>query len=195
MKPTRHDLMSRGDQVFLMRTERVAELAEKIYPSGHPARDKPVVVQRFIDTGEYPESYRVLTLFGETLYCMRYRQSQRRVSLKGSDRELLQYSIASTAGGNYVHAMIDDAEVLAFARRAAAVMPAIPLQGIDIIRDARTGALYVLENNSGGNTWHFSSKMSAFGRSKLSREARIEQFGAFDIAAKVLAERTLKLAR
>ncbi|HEY4345806.1 MAG TPA: hypothetical protein VGN05_15760 [Parvibaculum sp.] len=195
MKPTRIDMMSRGHFIFLMRTERVGELAQKIFPPDHPARTLPVLIQQFIDTGEYPESYRVLTLFGEPLYCMTFRQDHPRSALTGTDRELLSLPIASNAGDNYVHALIDDKEIMAFARRAARAMPAIPLQGIDIVREAGTGRLYVLENNSGGNTWHFSSRIFLEGNQKITREHRIAQFGAFDIAAKVLAERTLREAR
>lgn len=195
MKPTRIDMMSQGHFIFLMRTERVAALAQKIFPPNHPARKLPVLIQQFIDTGDYPESFRVLTLFGEPLYCMTFRQHQPRAPLEGTDRDLLSLPVASNAGDDYVHSLVEDAEVMAFARRAAAAMPAIPLQGIDIVRQAGTGRLYALENNSGGNTWHFSSRFSEGSRKILTREQRIGQFGAFDIAAKVLAERTMKEAR
>lgn len=195
MKPTRIDMMSRGQFIFLMRTERVAALAGRIFPPDHPAREQPVLIQQFVDTGEYPESFRVLTLFGEPLYCMTFRQKAPRVSLSATDSELLATPIASNAGDDFVHAMVDDPEVIAFARRAARAMPAIPLQGLDIIRQAGTGRLFVLENNSGGNTWHFSSRMFLESNGKITRAMRIAQFGAFDIAAKVLAERTLQEAR
>jgi hypothetical protein len=195
MKPTRIDLMSHGDCVFLMRTERVAALAGRIFPPGHPAREKPVLIQQFVDTGEHAQSFRVLTLFGEPLYCMFFRQPSPRAPLSGSDLELLRAPVASNAGDDYIHSLVEDAEVMAFARRAARAMPAIPLQGIDIVREAGTGRLYVLENNPGGNTWHFSSRMFLQGKGKITREMRIAQLGAFDIAAKVLAERTLREAR
>ena len=43
----------------------------------------------------------------------------------------------------------------------------------------------MLEFNPSGNTWHFSSR---WGRHQLVEERkRDEQFGAFDIAAQVLA--------
>ena len=49
-----------------------------------------------------------------------------------------------------------DADILALARRAHAALPEIALQGIDIIREAGSGKLFVLEANPGGNTWIFS---------------------------------------
>lgn len=195
MKPTRSDLTSHGDNVFLMRTERVADLARRVYPPNHPARAAPVLIQRFVDTGQVPMSYRVLLLFGKPLYCMSFRQRHPRAALDASDEDLLATRIASNAGEVYVHKLENDTEVIAFAARAASAMPAIPLQGIDVIREEKTGKLFVLENNSGGNTWHFSSKLSTLSRTVLTREQRIAQFGAFDIAAATLAERTLKEAR
>jgi hypothetical protein len=79
-------------------------------------------------------------------------------------------------------------------------MPAIPLQGVDIIREAATGRLFVLEINAGGNTWHFSSKRMEERRKShpetyLTREERIAQFGAWDVAARVLIERARQQAR
>ncbi|MGV8996952.1 MAG: hypothetical protein ACOH12_08405 [Parvibaculaceae bacterium] len=195
MKPTRLDMMSHGNNIFLMRTERVAALAPRIYPPQHPARTAPVLIQKFINTGGASESYRVLTLFGEPIHSMLFRQPENRAPLYAPDEVLLKTSVASNAGDAYVHQLINDPEIMAFARRAAAAMPFIPLQGIDVIREMGTGKLYVLESNPGGNTWHFSSRMSVETRKIVTREQRIEQFGAWDIAAKVLAERTLKEAR
>lgn len=194
MKPTRFDLTSQGDAVFLMRTESVAELASQVFPLDHLARSEPILIQRFVDTGEFSESFRVLALFGAPLYCMKFRRRSPRAPLRGGSEEILKIPVASTAFSDYEHNLMMDAEVVALARMAAAAMPAIPLQGIDIIRETGTGKLFVLENNSGGNTWHFSSQMSAQGRAELSREKRIEQFGAWDIAAKVLTERVLNEA-
>ena len=194
LKPTRADLTSFGDAVFLMRTARADDTASRIFPPNHPARSEPVLIQRFIDTGRYPESFRVLTLFGEPLYCMKYRQTHPRPSIEDAGDDLLNIPVASTANKKYEHLMLKDDEVIEFARQAAKAMPAIPLQGIDVIREVGTGKLFALECNPGGNTWHFSSEMSAEGRKQLSREERIAQFGAWDIAANVLIERVLKEA-
>ncbi len=194
MKPTRFDLTSQGDAVFLMRTQSVAQLATQVFPLGHPARTASVLIQRFVDTGVFLESFRVLVLFDTPLYCMKFRRRSPRAPLQGGPEEILQIPVASTAQDDYEHILVMDAEVIALARRAAEAMPAIPLQGIDIIREVGTGKLFVLENNPGGNTWHFSSHMSAKGRRELSREKRIEQFCAWDVTAKVLAERVLNEA-
>jgi hypothetical protein len=65
--------------------------------------------------------------------------------------------------------------------------------GVDVIRDYRDGRLYMLEVNSGGRTWHTSSGIGV----KLQRDRGINfvtQFGAHDIIADALVERTRKEA-
>ncbi len=204
LKPTTPGFMSQG-AVFLMRTERVADLAESVFPLGHPSRRLPVLVQRFVDTGEWPSYYRVLTLFGEPLYCRKGFTLKPRPPLDAPDEVLLKAQIATNAetGTRKRAQFSNDADVLDLARRAYAAMPAIPLQGVDIIRDAASGRLFVLEINAGGNTWHFSSTYMekrrkprpAEEQSAHPREERIAQFGAWDVAARVLIKKTREEAR
>jgi hypothetical protein len=180
-----------------MRTEKVAEFAHKIFPPGHPARRLPVLVQQFIDTGELPSYYRVLTLFGEPLYCRKGYTAKPRPPLNAPDEVLLKANIATNAFFGERHAA-DDPDVLDLARRSYIAMPAIPLQGVDIIREEATGKLFVLEINGGGNTWHFSSQHTQhFQQYAIAtpREDRINQFGAWDVAARILAETTLRRAQ
>jgi hypothetical protein len=84
----------------------------------------------------------------------------------------------------------------------------IPMLAVDVIREAATGKLYVLECNPGGNTWHFSSSIGeklrlGFGDAKtngnekaneIARRMFIDQFGAFDIVAQQLIAKTHELA-
>ena len=63
------------------------------------------------------------------------------------------------------------------------------------MHDCVTGDSYVLEVNSRGGTWHFSSNFARPSLALISRRERIDQFGAWDIAAKVLVEKTLGYAR
>jgi hypothetical protein len=196
LKPTTPGFMSHG-AVFLMRTERASELAEVIFPLGHPVRKLPVLVQRFVDTGAWPSYYRVLTLFGEPLYCRKAYTPKPRPPLDAPDEVLLKAQIATNveSSARIQHQAANDPDVLNLAQRAYAAMPGIPLQGVDIIREAATGRLFVLEINAGGNTWHFSSTRTEERRKShpeeyLSREERITQFGAWDVAARVLIQRT-----
>jgi hypothetical protein len=199
LKPTTPGFMSQG-AVYLIRTQRVADLAETVFPPGHPSRQMPVIVQRFIDTGEQPSYYRVLTLFGEPLYCIRGMTDEKRPPLDSPDDVLLKAQVATNAefvGRNSRFAC--DADVLDLARRAYGAMPAIPLQGVDIIREQETGRLFVLEINPGGNTWHFSSghmdHRNAGRVPTIPRAARIAQFCAWEVAARALIKKTLEEAR
>jgi hypothetical protein len=196
LKPTTPGFMSRG-AVYLMRTERVAELAETVFPAGHPSRRMPVIVQRFIDTGEQPSYYRVLTLFGEALYCVRGTTAGLRPPLDSPDEVLLNAQIATNNEftGHQNGRLVCDADILDLARQVYAAMPAIPLQGTDIIREQATGRLFVLEINPGGNTWHFSSQHTAHRPGRISRADRIAQFGAWEVAARALIKKTLEQAR
>ena len=111
--------------------------------------------------------------------------------LDAPEEVLLRGPFASNTDPHFSCMLVEHSnEVLAFARRAALALPRIPLLGLDIVREAGTGHLYVLEANPGGNTWHFSSKLAEEGRKEISREQRIEQMDAWGIAARVLAERT-----
>ena len=65
------------------------------------------------------------------------------------------------------------------------------MQGIDIIREAGSGKLYLLEANPGGNTWIFSKgDLTTRLKTALGVERLTDQFDAFRTAAKVLIERT-----
>jgi hypothetical protein len=195
LKPTTPGFMSQG-AVFLVRTVRVAELADVIFPPGHPSRQRPVLVQRFVDTGEWPFYYRVLTLFGEPLYCLQTYTANKRPPLDSPDDVLLKAQIATNAQFGKSRAA-NDPDVLDLARRTYAAMPAIPLQGVDIIREQASGRLFVLEINPGGNTWHFSSQhIERHQRpGRIQRSDRIAQFGAWDVAARILVKKTMEQAR
>lgn len=195
MKPTVTEIASRGRFTYLLRTEAVAPLAPRLFPSEHPVRKGPVLVQKYVDTGEYATCYRVLTLFGEPLMCLLSRAKEKRPPLDAPDEVLLRSQVAANAQSRMINDLVAPPDILDYGRRVARTMAGVPLQGVDLIREERTGKLYVLENNSGGNTWNFSSALAAESRQFISREERIAQFGAWDIAARVLTERVLKEAR
>ena len=67
---------------------------------------------------------------------------------------------------------------------------------MDIVREDKSGKLYVLELNPVSDTWQISAKAFDPYRAKLGgREGMIAQFGAWDVAARVLIERTRKEAQ
>jgi len=191
LKPTAGS-ESHGKGVQLMRTERVRHIAPEDYPPGHPGRKGPMLLQQFIDTGSRPLHYRVSTLFGEVLYAYASRLIGERPPLDAPD-EVLESACVATNGGERDRFFYEDEEIFALARRVYEAVPEIPLHGCDILRDVRDGRLYVIEFNPRGNTWHFSSPRGGGAESREAlggRAALVGQLGAFDVAARVLIDRT-----
>jgi len=193
VKPTDLASSSSGAGIQLMRTGRVRYRPPEDYPPGHPGRLAPMLVQQFIHTGERIGHYRALTLFGETISLYHGRAARERLDLSASD-EVIERAVVATQAVEKDKSFVDDPDVIAIARAAHAAMPDVPLKGCDILRDARTGALYVIEVNPGGNTWHFSSSYLATARRANGPEferRRREQFDAMRTAARLLVARTL----
>lgn len=83
------------------------------------------------------------------------------------------------------YALAQDTDVIALAENLHAAFPDQPLLGTDIVRDADTGKLYVIECNPRGDAWPISSDM---GRA-IEQANGLDfagQFGALDIAAETL---------
>jgi len=198
VKPTDIKTSSKGRGIQLMRTERVRYRAPQEFPDDHPGRLGPMIVQQFIDTGPHVNAFRVLTLFGTPLLCQLNRTATPRVSLDSDDRTLESAVIATQgAVGDRTREMIYDADVVALAKAAHRAVPEVPLKGCDVVREAATGRLFVLELNTNSNTWHFSSSFQAAERALFPPEfnrARLEQLDAFGTAAHVLADVTRREA-
>jgi len=185
----------RGAYVWVHRTGRVRYKAPAELPEDHPGRQGVLYAERFIYTGPYPVSYRVLTLFGEPLAATRSEGRHDQAPLAGATafREAAGVSVVATASGCTI-SLTDDAEVLALARRVHAVFPTVPVLGQDIVREAATGKLYVLETNPGGGVWTFSNRS---GR-KMQAEFGLDFYRQFDgmrAAARVLTEVARRFAR
>jgi hypothetical protein len=197
VKPTDIATSSHGLGIQLMRSRRVRYRAPQDYPQGHPGRHGPMMVQQFIDTGEYIAAHRVLTLFGEPLYAMTDLSDERRLPLTAADDDLDHIAIASQSIKAQQKVFVNDPDILNLARRAHAAIPEVPVKGVDILRDVKTGALFVLELNCGGNTWHFSSRQQAQARIENGPEferQRYRQFDGMRTAARVLVARTISEA-
>ena len=156
------------------------------------------IVQEFIYTGCWPISYRVTTLFGEALWAFRVEGSHDRRPLcsrygfrggaTGSGMSIV------SAGKRCIFALCDDPDIIALAQRAHAAFPHIPLLGVDIVRDADSGDLYVIEVNAVGYTWHFSSPRGI----KIQREFGFrfeDQFDGRRKASRLLVDWTRRFAQ
>jgi hypothetical protein len=185
-------LASQGKDITLMRREAVRYQPRESFPNTHPGHYGPMFAQRFIDTGPRINHYRVLTLFGEPLVAYKTSSVTARPPIESPDEVLASISIkARRKTGSIARELIREADVLALARRTYSALPEIPLQGVDMIREAASGKLFVLEANPGGNTWIFSKgDLTARLEQALGIARLADQFDAFTTAAKVLIERT-----
>ena len=138
------------------------------------------------------------------MYSWRTSLTTQRVALDAADADIERAVIDIKGEGGKARQLVKDPDVDRFAARVHELVPDIPILGCDVIREAATQRLYVLECNPGGNTWHISSKIGEesrldFGNAKangferanrLGRRRLIEQYGAFDVAAETLVEKT-----
>jgi hypothetical protein len=210
LKPSDLRLTSTGRGIHLLRRRQAEKLTLHDFPVDHPIRinQKRYIVQRFIDTGEHVSDSRVATFFGRVLYANTATARNPMPALPESAPNLLSNTISGLVQESD-WCWRPEPDMLELAKRVHAAFPNIPLLGTDILREARTGRLYVLECNPGGNTWHFSSvfgrsvwqvKMGrSFGASEkdaqaVGRKLLLDQFNAFDLVAEELLEKTQELA-
>jgi hypothetical protein len=84
-------------------------------------------------------------------------------------------------------------DVIDLARVVHSRFDHLPSLGIDIVREAGTGKLYVLELNSAGWHWHLSSDVGL----ENQRSYNLDHYGQFDalnVMANALIEKTRALA-
>lgn len=184
-----HALASLGKDMHLSRIEDVTGEHPAHWPRHAAARQEPMIAQRFIDTGVYPAHYRCITLFGAVLFARRCTSRSPRAALD-APRDELARSVFMPGTEDRTYEITRESDVLALAARIYEAVPDIPLQGADIIREASTGRLYVLEINPGGNTWLFSSAFSAGAKRDLGIDDLSVPFNAWDVAAEVLVRKT-----
>jgi hypothetical protein len=191
IKPT--GFTSHGSGIDIVQTRSVAGSRWREHPSVRTAGEGAMVVQRFIDTGEYPSHYRILTLFGEPIFGFRALSTVARPALDSSDELLAAGPFMAKHGQRRLIVPVE-ADVLALAHRTFDAIPEVALHGCDIVRESGSGRLYVLEINPGGNTWSFSSKWAALLRSELNMPDLTAQFDAWKTCARLFVERTRREA-
>jgi hypothetical protein len=211
IKPLSLGLSSHGGGIQLFRRKRLERMVPGDFPKEHLIHHdrQGYLVQRFVDTGSRTTWHRISSLFSKPLYSSFSISNQPVIDLESPDEVIERTDITNVISTDREQKFSADQDVLDLAARVHKAFGDIPLLGIDILREAKTGRLHVLECNPGGNTWHFSSKsgrdwrllIGKFGKvsaETADRNARtmlIEQFGAFDIAAQILVEKTHALAR
>jgi hypothetical protein len=183
---TKPDFGARGADVRIERRDLVqwtaprTELAQQL---GGPYN--PRLAQEFVYTGRWPQSHRVATLFGTALLGFRVEAAHSRQPLAARGSFHGQSIVSSGRGCTFE--LFADPEIVSLAERAHAAFPRVPLLGVDILRDADTGRLFVIEVNSLGFTWHFSWPTADQVQSQFGRDLNA-QFNGRRRAAAVLVE-------
>lgn len=192
------DISRKGAEIKIKRTGRVRYKPPEAYAGDHPAQLAPLLAQRFIYTGRWPNNYRVVTLFGRALMSWHCEAVHSLRPLEGRDAfrggaEGGGITIVSNKMGSR-YRLSAESDVIDLAERAHAAFPEQPLLGTDIVRDVETGELCVLETNPRGDAWLMSSDTG----NSIQTDNQIDfsrQFNALDIAAKVLIDKTRALAQ
>ncbi len=189
------ELGRKGAEIFIKRAGRVRYRPPENYPQDHPARKAPLIAQRFVYTGRWPVNYRVVTLFGRTLLAWHCEADHGYVPLDS------RWDFKARGGISVVsnkkdsrYSLAEDAGVIALAERAHRAFPEQPLLGTDIVRDADTGELFVIECNPRGDAWLISSDMGRM----IERANALDfasQFGALEVATEVLIREIRARAR
>ncbi|NQT16887.1 MAG: ATP-grasp domain-containing protein [Planctomycetes bacterium] len=153
-------------------------------------------VQEFIYTGRWPVSYRVTTLFGKVLFCWRNEADRGRRPLPGPEVFGNQsgggMSIVSSGRG-CTYRLENDPAIIALGERAHGAFPNVPLLGVDVIREQPSGKLYVIEVNSCGHTWHFSSPVGRSIQAQFGLDLE-NQFDGLRKTAHLLLDQTRRHA-
>jgi hypothetical protein len=192
VKPASPRATSFGHGLALARAESVGDRFGELTGQGRLR----MIVQKLVDAADEAGrlyAYRVLTMFERPLYAVISRQLKKRLSLADIHDEGSNAIAHNVEGAKRERIFVNEADVLELAARAAKAMQEMPVLGVDIVRERSTGQLYVLETNSGGNCWHLSSRLVRE-QSHKERRKRYNQFGALDVAADALIEKTRREA-
>ncbi len=184
-----------GREIKVKRTERVRHQPMDSFSEEQTASRGPMLVQRFVYTGPWASSYRVVTLFGKALMCWHCEMDHELPPLNS------RFGFAEQGGINIVsnkrsstYGLSYESDVIALAEAAHESFPDQPLLGHDVARDHETGELFILECNPRGDTWLFSSYTGV----EIQKAHHIDFYTQLDgltEAARVLIQRTRDYAR
>jgi hypothetical protein len=193
IKPNNLKQTSQGQSASLVQLKHLNDFSSLVDPLKERIMSNGALVQEFVPTGDYPTSYRAGIFLGRVIHMMKKRSNIPMPDLADTSIEELNIdSNHESPGENNFAAreLVVDDEIMAFSTRIAGIFPGLPLLGIDIVRHSKTGELFALEINGGGNTWQFSSRHAAPGRLVISKEERVKQFDAWNTCARALVEKT-----
>ena len=177
----------RGGRGANIRTMRATKARWEPTESRISGKSDSLLAQEFIYTGPWPTSYRVTTLFGNVLWALKVEAARTRAPMDGPESFGAKggLTVVSNSKGCVMSPM-NDPEIIAFGEAAHRAFPNIPLLGIDIVRRATDGKLFVIEVNASGWVWHFSSPLGLRAQKEFGFKFE-DQFDGIRKAARVLA--------
>lgn len=182
-----------GRNIRLMRTADLSRMLNE--GDGFPESGPPMLAQQWIDTGPFVSSYRAMTVLDKVAYIYQSTTLQPRSASAGVfGQEMV--NVTSNGQPRELTIAYDD-DVYELARKICAGLTFTPTFGIDIIREASTNKLFVLELNSGFPTWHLSSrriKDLERGPAKFKAADLQAQYNAIEEISASLADATFRLA-
>jgi hypothetical protein len=176
----------KGKDVRLVRVDKL----QKCLAGWAPGKASGLIVQEWIDTGAHAASYRVMTVLGEVIYCIK---STAKATLPRPEQVPDEGVLASSNGQNREIRCAFDQDVLKLAQRIHKTFAFTPVMGIDIVREESSNRLVVLELNAAGWTWHLSSTHGREHQKQFALDL-YNQFGALLILRDVLVRKTRELA-
>ncbi|MDP4823868.1 MAG: hypothetical protein NWR47_07975 [Aestuariivirgaceae bacterium] len=191
LKPEELHFTSKGVGLEVIAAGSLSGKNRQDFAPDHFAHQGTMLVQRFVDTGRHPVIYRAMTFMGEvlTIYKVTYAP-EKTPGMATVPTDF--HSKTLETHREFEHFP----DVYEFARQTASAFRHWPLLGCDILQEDGTEKLYTIEVNAGGNVWHFSSPFNAKQRQEHPEfnAPRLNQYGAFDVAAKALIKATRQLA-
>lgn len=142
--------VSRGAGIGVYETARLESQHQDVLQMLAGLSSPEPIAQRFVNTGDNATSYRVQCFFGQPLYAFSVRKVEALFDGRGA---LVPEAAITSVSSVEERSFVSEDSVLDLAARAASVFPTRPNVGVDIVRDAKTGKLFVLECNI-GNVWN-----------------------------------------
>jgi hypothetical protein len=164
-----------GQNVLLVKAANCKEIVR----SNFGEENLNLIAQQAIDTGPRPTSYRLFSVLGDAIYCVRYESRAVDVEKSMAQANFAPFAANSTTG-RFMEMVVDE-EVIDFGERIHRQFPMFPVLGQDIVRDVDTRQLYIVELNSGGWTWHLSSD---FGN-RYRMQFKLDYYGQFNALEKI----------
>jgi hypothetical protein len=177
-----------GQHIQLVHTADIALRHAALTQNG----TRKMLIQPYIEHSEngHPTEYRVLTLFGKALYAARNSWGKPRRPLEEIACDANGIIASNDKQFGRIRSVWNDPEIVALGENAHAAFPECAVLGVDILRDADTKKLYVMEVNPLGYTWHFSSLLAKSSFSVDHVRDLYQQFGALDRIAQLLIDKT-----